>query len=134
MTAQLYDPGREGILDRTIDMTAATVKAGLVRSGTFTASHKFLSDLTGAGATLVSSFALTSKSYTSGILDAADDVFPTVAAGAACNAVILYNDTGTPSTSRLIGYEDSATGLPVTPTGANIPVTWDNGANKILKL
>jgi hypothetical protein len=134
MTASLYDPGREGILDRTIDVTAGTVKAGLVRSGTFSASHKFLSDLTGAGATLVASFALASKTYTGGVLDAADGLFPTVAAGAACNALVLYNDTGTPSTSRLIGYEDSATGLPVTPNGTDIPVTWDNGANKILKL
>jgi hypothetical protein len=45
-----------------------------------------------------------------------------------------YKDTGTESTSLLIFYIDTATGLPCTPNGGNITVAWDSGANKIFKL
>ena len=33
-----------------------------------------------------------------------------------------------------INFIDTATGLPITPNGGDIIVTWDNGANKIFKL
>lgn len=135
MSNALFDAGREGILDRTIDMTASTIKVALVRGYTFSAAHKFLSDLTGAGGSVVgSAVALASKTYTSGVLDAADTTFPTVASGAAIPALVIYNDTGTASTSRLVAYIDTATGLPVTPGGGDELITWDNGTNKIFKL
>ena len=35
---------------------------------------------------------------------------------------------------RVIAFIDTATGLPVTPNGGDITITWDNGANKIFKL
>lgn len=135
MANALYDPGREGVLDRTVDMTGATIKVGLVRGYTFSASHKFLSDLTGAGGTLVASLALTGKTYTAGVFNAANVVLPTVTTGAACAALVIYNDTGTGTTSRLVAFIDTAGGtLPVTPNGGDIDVNWDTGANKIFKL
>lgn len=135
MANALFDPGREGILDRTIDMTAATVKAQLLRGYAFSGSDKFLSDITGAGGVLIgAAVALTGKSYSGGVLDAADLTFSAVASGAAATAILLFNDTGSAATSRLIGFIDGATGLPVTPNGGDINVTWDNGANKIFKL
>lgn len=134
MANALYDNGRQGILDRTIDITAATIKAGLLRTATFSAAHSALSDVTGAGATLVASAALSGKTYTAGVLNASATVLSAVATGAACNAIVLYNDTGTASTSRLIAYIDTATGLPVTPNGQDITISWDTGASKIFKL
>jgi hypothetical protein len=38
------------------------------------------------------------------------------------------------SAQRLIAYIDTATGLPVTPNGQAIGLTFDNGANRIFKL
>jgi hypothetical protein len=39
---------------------------------------------------------------------------------------VIYKDTGTASTSPLIGYFDVvASGLPVTPNGGNITVTFN---------
>jgi len=29
---------------------------------------------------------------------------------------------------------DTATGLPITPNGGDIIITWDNGTNRILRL
>lgn len=134
MSNALYDLGRQGILDRTIDMTAGTIKVALIRSGSFNDSHEFLSDLTGAGATVVASVALSSVTEAGGVFDAANSTFTSVASGSACGALIIFNDTGTGSTSRLVAWIDTATGLPVTPNGQNITITWDSGANKIFKL
>jgi len=99
------------------------------------ATHQYLSDVTGAGGTLVATSAnLASKSAAAGVADAADITFTAVAAGAACPYLIIYKDTGTAGTSPLIAYIDTATGLPVTPNGGDITVAFDNGANKIFKL
>ena len=46
----------------------------------------------------------------------------------------VYQYTGVDATARLIAYIDSATGLPFLPSGGNVAIQWDNGANKIFKL
>ena len=38
------------------------------------------------------------------------------------------------SAQRVVAWIDTATGLPVTPNGGDITVSWDNGTNKIFKL
>ena len=70
---------------------------------------------------------------TDGVADAADVTWSSVT-GDECEAIVLYKHTGTESTSRLIAYIDSATGLPVTPNGGDIKVEWDNGSDKIFQL
>lgn len=137
MANALYDLGRQKFLDADIDWSADTIKITLVRSYTpNTSTHEFLSDVTGGGGgTIVSTTAaLSSKTSTAGVADAADSVFTAVAAGAACAHLVIYKDTGTASTSALIAVIDTATGLPVTPNGADINLVFDNGANKIFKL
>ena len=142
MASALWDPGREGFLDGTIDWDTAVIKCALVRGYTFNAAHKFVSDVTGAGGTLVAtSAALTSKTVTSGVADAADVVFSSVAAGAAIPAIIVFQSSAVTggadvaaTAQRLIAYIDTATGLPVTPNGQNITIAFDSGANRIFKL
>ncbi|MNC44515.1 hypothetical protein D3C75_934250 [compost metagenome] len=58
----------------------------------------------------------------------------TAVTGASIEAIVIYADTGTESTSPLIAFIDTATGLPITPNGGDIIVTWDNGTNKIFKV
>lgn len=142
MANALFDPGREGFLLGEIDWDTAVIKTSLVRSYTFSAAHKFVSDVTGAGGVLVAtSAALASKTGTSGVADAADVTHTAVAAGAAITSMIIFQSSAVgggadvaASAQRLIGFIDTATGLPVTPNGGDIVVTWDNGANKIFKL
>jgi hypothetical protein len=133
MANVLYDKGREGILDGTVDMTG-DVRAMLVKNTyTFSAIHEDLADIT-SGNDNGRSAALGSKTYTSGVFDAADTSL-TATAAVASNALVLYQHTGTDATARLIAYIDSATGLPVTPSaGQTVNITWDNGVNKIFKL
>lgn len=142
MSSSLFSPGREGFLDGTIDWDTAVIKCALVRGYTFSAAHKFVSDVTGAGGTLVAtSAALTSKTVTNGVADAADVTFTAVAAGAAIPAIIIFQSSAVTggadvaaTAQRLICYIDTATGLPVTPNGQNISVAWDSGANRIFVL
>lgn len=142
MANVLFDPGREGFLDGTIDWDTATIKASLVRGYTFSAAHKFVSDATTAGATLVATTAaLASKTVTSGVADAADTTFGSVAAGAACDTILIYQSSAVTggadvaaTAQRLIARIDTATNLPVTPNGGPIDLAFDNGANKIFKL
>lgn len=135
MSNALYDLGREGFLGGDIDWDADTIKAILVDNGAYTvnlATHDFLNDIP-AGARIAISSALSSKTKTAGVANAANVVFSAVA-GASVESVVIYQDTGTESTSRLIAYIDTATGLPVTPNGGDINLNWDTGANKIFKL
>lgn len=136
MTTAVYDKFRQAALEGTgVQVLTANIKAVLVDNGAYTvnlATHEFLSDIPG-GARISTSGNLTSKTSTAGVFDAADVTFTSVT-GASIEDIVLYEDTGVAGTSRLICYIDSATGLPVTPSGGDILVTWDNGANKIFKL
>lgn len=134
MASAVYPKGLEGFLDGSIDFDTDDIRAILVDTGayTYSAAHDFLDDIPG-GARIAVSSALASKTVTNGVADAADKTFPTVT-GASVEAIVLYKHTGTDSTSRLICYIDTGTGLPVTPNGGDITVAWDNGANKIFAL
>ena len=145
MASSLFDPGREGFLQGEIiwkESGGPTIKAALVRGYTYDASHKFVSDITGAGGTLVAtSAALTSKTGTAGVADAADVTFTSVPAGAAIPAFVLFQASAVEggadvaaTAQRLIAYIDTATGLPVTPNGENVSLSFDNGSNRVFKL
>lgn len=134
MANALFNPGREGFLDGTIDWDTGDIRAMLVLSTyTFDATDKFISDL--GAVDNGRSAALGSKTVTDGIADAADTSLVAIAASA-CKAIIIFQHTGSDATARLIAYIDTPTsGLPFTPSaGQTVNITWDNGANKIFKL
>lgn len=134
MASGLYDKGREGFLDGTIDWDTDTIKCVLVDTGVYTvnlATHDFLDDV--SAGVVATSAALASKTVAGGVADAADVTF-TAVSGATVEAIVVYKDTGVAGTSRLIAYIDTGTGLPVTPNGGDITIQWDSGANKIFKL
>jgi len=97
----------------------------LVDTGTYTysSSHQFYSDLSGIVGTPVE---ITSKTYTNGTLDGGDSTFSSVS-GSSVEALVFYvQNAGANTTWRLFMYEDtSVTGLPVTPNGGDITVTWN---------
>lgn len=135
MANRLYDKGRQGFLDGSIDWDTDDIRAILVDGADYTpdtAAHQFLSSIPAAAREEVSS-SLTTKTVVDGVADAADVTF-TAAAGDPCEYIVLYKHTGSDATARLIALIDTATGLPVTLNGGDIVVQWDNGANKIFKL
>lgn len=135
MANTLYDFARQRFLEAQINWMTDTVKVYLVDTGAYTAQtgvHQYLSDIP-TSARIAGPVTLTAKSTTGGAADAADITF-TAVSGASIEAIIIYVDTGTEATSPLIAYIDTATGLPITPNGGDIIVTWDNGTNKIFKV
>jgi len=134
MSNALYDKGREGFLDNTIDWDTGDIRVMLVKSTyTFSAAHDFVDDI-GANDNGRSA-ALGSKTVTSGVADAADTTLTATAADP-CNALVIFQHTGLDATARLIAYIDTpSAGLPFTPSaGQTVNIGWDNGANKIFKL
>jgi len=136
MANSLYDKAREAFGNAQISWTADTIKALLVDTSAYTvnlATHQYLSDIAG-GARVGTAQTLGTKTNTAGVFDAADISVTGLSSAPTVEAIVIYQDTGTESTSRLISYIDTATGLP-TPAGASsITVAWDNGANKICKI
>lgn len=126
MANALYPKWKEALIQNSTDSSlTGTVKVALVDTGTYTysAAHQFLSDLTGVVGTAQTIGA--TKSYTNGVFDGGDVTFSSVS-GNTVEALVLYIDTGTAGTSRLVAYVDTGvTGLPVTPNGGNINVTWN---------
>lgn len=121
-----------------LNAAGTVIKATLVDTGayTFNAAHTVIGDIP-AGARIATG-TLANKTWTGAVFDADDLTYTAVPAGTgtgtAAEALVLWVDTGTPATSFLIAYFDTATGLPVTPNGGNIQIIWDNGSNKIFKL
>lgn len=95
---------------------------------TYSAAHDFLDDVP-SGARVATSGNLANKTVASadGAFDSDDPTF-TAATGDQAEALILYHDSGTESTSYLIAFYDTGvTGLPVTPNGGDINVTVPAG-------
>lgn len=126
----------------TVTVTSATVFSldGSTGNGAWTSggfvvdltNNDFLDDVAGA-ARVATSGALANKTVTNGVADA-DDVTFTSVTGDVSEALLIYKHTGTESTSRLLVHIDTGTGLPVTPNGGNITVTWSSGTTRIFKL
>lgn len=136
MANALYDKAREEFLGGTLSWSSDDIRAVLVDTALHTidlaAADPALANIA-AGARRATSGALASKTIAAGVADAADVIFSAVT-GDPAEVVVLYKHTGVEATSRLIAAIDTASGLPVTPNGGDVQVTWDAGANKIFRL
>lgn len=149
MANRLYDKARESFLKGDFNWSTNFLGVALVDAAAYTpdfVNDDFLNDVdaaapTGTAAIAIVAMSATSRTTAAGVADAADVTFPTVSATApSIEYVLLFtlNTTVisaiTASACRLIGYIDSATGLPATPNGGDINVLWDNGGNRVFKL
>lgn len=104
---------------------ATGVFCALVDTGTYTysAAHQFYSSLSGVVGT---DQEILTKTQTSGTFDGTDLTY-TAVSGATVEALVLYRkNAGANTTWPLIAYIDTGvTGLPVTPNGGNITITWN---------
>jgi hypothetical protein len=130
MANALYPKFKESILQAGLDLASLNIKAMLVNvsgAGTlysYSAAHDFLDDVASA-ARIATSGNLTGKTFTNGAFDSDDPIFSGVT-GDTVEAIILYVDTGTASTSALIMYQDTGvTGLPLTPDGSDVQIVVD---------
>jgi len=124
MATTVYPKARQRMLDELL----GALKAVLVKNTyTYNAAHDFLNDVTAGHR--VATATLASVTTTDGVLDAADFSFTGVTGTVSeeANAIILYVDTGTESTSPIYAYVDNYTPNPVylTPNATTINVTVD---------
>lgn len=126
MANAIYPLYKQALLDGdvNIDVNDGTVKVALVDTGvyTYSAAHQFETDLAGIVGTAQT---IANTTVANGLFDG-DNVTYTGVSGATVEALVIYVDTGTPATSRLVAYIDTGvTGLPVTPNGGDISITWN---------
>jgi len=111
---------------------ATGVFVALVDTGTYTfsQSHQFYSDLSGVVGT---DQEILSKTQTAGVFDG-DNVTFSAVTGNDVEALVLYRkNSGANTTWPLIAFIDTnVTGLPVTPNGGDIGITFN--ASGIFKL
>ncbi len=121
----LYPKWKQELMQGTSGTSlTGTLKCALVDTGTYNydAAHDFYDDVSGVVGTPQT---IGTKTYTNGVLDG-DNVTFTAVSGNTVEALILYLDTGSSATSRLVAYIASGvTGLPVTPNGGDITVSWN---------
>lgn len=127
MANALYPKWKEQLLQFTANnnLSSGTVKVALVDTGTYTYSstHQFYSSVSSAAVGTPQTIG--SKTFADGVFDGADVTF-TAVTGNSVEALVLYIDTGSAATSPLVAYIDtSVTGLPVTPNGGDITITWN---------
>lgn len=127
-----YPKGAEKVWSGSINMASDTIKAVLVPSSyVYDANHDFYDDLVSIVGAAVT---LTGKSVTNGVFDAADADFGAIASGSTIGSVVVFKDTGTPSTSPLLMRFTDVVGLPLATNGAGILLQWSNGSAKIVSL
>jgi predicted aspartyl protease len=127
MANAIYPKYKEAILQSAAnsDMSSGTVKVALVDTGVtaYSAAHEFYSSI--SSAVVGTPQTIGTKTFTNGVFDGADVTY-TAVSGATCEAVVIYIDTGTAGTSRLIAFIDTGvTNLPVTPNGGDITLTFN---------
>jgi hypothetical protein len=101
-----------------------TLKAALRNTDVvaYNAAHNYYDDI--SASVVGTPIAIGSPTFTGGVLDGNNATLSSVI-GAQSEAIDIYLDTGTPGTSPLIAHIDSGSGLPITPDGNNIAITWN---------
>jgi hypothetical protein len=93
----------------------------------YSASHQFYSDLNNANSGVIATVTLSNVTLSDdAVVDADNVTFQSVANSANdAEALLFWIDTGNTETSHLVAWMDTnVTGLPITPDGSNIDITW----------
>jgi hypothetical protein len=125
MANAIYPKWKEALLQASANSSlGGTVKVVLIDAAdyTYSTAHEFYSSAV-AGA-VGTPQTIGTKTFVNGTFDG-DNVTFTAVTGDQSEALLIFIDTGNNATSRLVAYIDTGvTGLPVTPNGGDITVTW----------
>jgi hypothetical protein len=126
MANAIYPLYKQALLDAAanVDLNDGTVKVALIDTGVYNynAADEFYSSVSGVVGTPQT---IGNTTVTNGLFDG-DDVTYTAVTGNSVEALLIYIDTGSAATSRLVAWMDTnVTGLPVTPNGGDISINWN---------
>jgi hypothetical protein len=138
MANSLYDIGRNGFLNGDIDFLNDTIKMALVKDSYSPdlSMDEYYSDVS---SNIISTpQALSGKTTSAGVANCSDVTFTAVPAGAptpnTIGYILIFKYTGNDATSPLIALYDTASGLPIITSNADITIKIDTGVNKLFKL
>jgi hypothetical protein len=132
----LYTKGKQALLDGSVAWTTSNIKVLLVDVASYTVNltmHSTLSDVP-SGARVATSPVLANRTAVDGIAEADDIVISAVTFAGTIDAMIVFDDTGNPATSKLLVYIDSdgSSVLPFTPNGGSVKIKWhSNGVFRL---
>jgi hypothetical protein len=130
----MYPTGLAALLDG-LDLTSATIKMQLLEGYTYSAAHDHLDDV-GGGTRVGAAVTLSGKTVTGGAFRATVPTFASVTTGHTVDGLVVYEDTGTESTSRLVCLVDTrasgSTPLAIVTDGTDIDLSW--GTNPIFTI
>jgi hypothetical protein len=132
----VYDKALEDIGAALINLVTDTIKVVAAKStysAVKTATNPTLNDIASGDRVVIGTLA--NKTEVGGVFSADPTTLPATPNGVAASQLIVYKDTGSPTTSRLILHIDSATGLPFTGNGLDATINWPTSdPNKIFKI
>lgn len=134
MSNVIYDAARVAFAKKQIDWEADTIGVSLINTSlyTFSQSHLVLADVAAGSRVAFSTLDNRSVSSIGGMLADATTVF--AVSGAQVSALIIYWQGVSEATSTLLTYLDTLAGLPYTPTGADVLLSWNNTTSGIFRL
>ena len=136
MSNNLYPIWKAALLTDSSGVNANLTETGgegtfalLIDTGTYSYSDAddFFDDLSGVVGTAAGE-EITTPTVTSGVFDG-DNVTFSAVTGNTVEAIVIYRkNAGATSTHYLVAFIDTGvTGLPVTPNGGDITITWAGG-------
>lgn len=126
-----YPKGAEKTMLGQINWAADNIKvAAMPADAPYLNTHEFMAD---AGAPIIVQ-SLASRTVANGVVDAADNDFGKLAAGAQLGALIVFKDTGDLAASPLLMRITNVPGFPFTTTGSGIKIVWPQVASRIFSL
>jgi hypothetical protein len=136
MSNQLYDISRQAFLTGALNWLDSTKTFGvaLIDSTKYTidpVNNQYISDV--AATAILARQNLASLTASEGAASAAAMSIPNVTGDV--GAIIVYENTGTDTTSQLIAYLDTGSNLPSTYNAETVSLVWDTSSgNGIFKL
>lgn len=125
MANNFYKKGLQSLLSAGLNFLSDTIKIACVDTAAYTAdfsTDQYLNIIPG-GDVIARSGGLSGKTITLGVFKADNATFSGVT-GDTFEAIVVFKDTGTDSTSPMFLYITSYTGLPAVPIGGPLIVQW----------
>lgn len=124
MADAIYPKYKQALLDgdTNIDINDGTVKVAL-STAAYNSAHDFYDDV--SASTVGTPQTIANTTVTDGLFDGDNVTYTAVAGGSTVTALIIYIDTGSAATSRLVAFIDTVSGFPLSTNGGDVTVAWN---------
>lgn len=124
MADAIYPKYKQALLDAdtNIDVNDGTVKVAL-STAAYNSTHQFYTDV--SASTVGTPQTINNTTVTNGLFDGDNVTYTAVAGGSTVTALIIYIDTGSAATSRLVAFINTVSGFPLSTNGGDVTVAWN---------